>query len=48
MQWTVIGGIANLPAVPEKGAYDELDVSDAAETDGFVKYGGYVPITLES
>lgn len=47
MQWTVIGGIANLPAVLEKGAYDELDVSDVAETDSFVKHGGYVPITLE-
>lgn len=47
MQWTVIGGIANLPTVPEKGAYDELEVSDTGETDAFVKYGGYVPITLE-
>jgi hypothetical protein len=47
MQWTVLGGIANLPTVPEKGAYDELDVSDTGETDAFVKYGGYVPITLE-
>jgi hypothetical protein len=47
MQWTVVGGIANLPSVPENGAYDELDVADAAEVDSFVKYGGYVPITLE-
>ncbi|MDX1664842.1 MAG: hypothetical protein R3272_13705, partial [Candidatus Promineifilaceae bacterium] len=47
MQWTVLGGISNLPTVPEKGAYDELAVDDVAETDSFVKYGGYVPVTLE-
>lgn len=47
MQWTTVGGLANLPAVPEKGAYDELDMGDVSETDSFVKYGGYVPITME-
>jgi|GEM_PF-716434 len=47
MQWTVLGGIENLPVVPEKGAYGELDLADVAETDSFTKYGGYVPITLE-
>lgn len=47
MQWTTIGGLGNLPEVPEKGAYDELTMGDVAESDAFVKYGGYVPITLE-
>ncbi len=47
MQWTTVGGLGNLPEVPEKGAYDELTMGDVAETDSFVKYGGYVPITLE-
>src|SRR5690606_41770743 len=47
MQWTVIGGIGDLPQVLEKASYEELDVADVAETDSFVKHGGYVPITLE-
>ena len=47
MQWTVLGGIENLSVVPEKAAYGEIDMGDVAETDPFVKYGGYVPITLE-
>jgi hypothetical protein len=47
MQWSALGGISNLPTVPEKGAYGELDMSDVKETDSFTKYGGYVPITLE-
>ncbi|NLF16739.1 MAG: hypothetical protein GX595_05720 [Lentisphaerae bacterium] len=47
MQWTVIGGIGDLPQVLEKASYEELDVADVAESDSFVKHGGYVPITLE-
>lgn len=47
MQWTVLGGIANLPTVAEGGVYTELTMGDVAEKDSFVKSGGYVGITLE-
>jgi len=38
---------ANLPVVAERAAYTELDVSDTKESDSFVKYGGFVGITME-
>jgi hypothetical protein len=47
MQWTVLGGVANLDEVPEKGAYGEISMGDVAESNSFAKYGGYVPVTLE-
>jgi len=47
MCWIQFGGISNLPVVPERGAYDELDVVDTKESDSFVKHGGYVGITIE-
>ena len=47
MQWTSVGGVSDLPTVPEKGAYSEIDMDDVKETDSFTKYGGYVPITIE-
>jgi len=47
MQWTSVGGVGDLPTVPEKGAYNEIDMDDVAESDAFTKYGGYVPITIE-
>ena len=47
MQWTSVGGVGDLPTVPEKGAYSEIDMDDVKETDSFTKYGGYVPITIE-
>lgn len=47
MQWVGFGGIGDLPTVEEKQPYTELDVNDARENDSFVKYGGYVGITLE-
>jgi len=47
MQWITYGGISNLPTVPEGGAYGELSVDDAKESDSFIKKGGYVGITRE-
>lgn len=47
MQWIGFGGVGDLPVVDEKQPYTELDVDDVKETDSFVKYGGYVGITLE-
>jgi hypothetical protein len=47
MNWISFGGISNLPVVSEGATYTELTVSDAKETDSFVKYGGYVGITDE-
>ncbi len=40
-------GIANLPVVPEGGAYPEATPGDARETMSFAKRGTYVGITLE-
>jgi hypothetical protein len=47
MKWITFGGIANIPTVAEAGAYTELSVGDAKESDAFVKKGGYVGITRE-
>ncbi|MGH2538228.1 MAG: hypothetical protein ACRDHL_12595, partial [Candidatus Promineifilaceae bacterium] len=45
MQWISVGGLSNLPLVPEGAAYDELSLDDAQETDAWATYGGYVGIT---
>lgn len=45
MQWISFGGVGNLPAVSEGGAYDEITTDDVKEADSFTKYGGYVGIT---
>ena len=42
------GGITTLPTVGEKAPYGELDVADVEEVASFVKYGGYVGLTLEA
>lgn len=44
---TLIGTVGSLPQVAEGGAYTELEVGDSAETADFIKYGGYIPLTLE-
>lgn len=44
---TLVGTVGSLPAVDEGEAYPELYVVDSAETAEFVKYGGYIPLTLE-
>jgi hypothetical protein len=44
---TLIGTVGSLPQVEEGGAYPELAVGDSPEVADFVKYGGYIPLTLE-
>ena len=44
---TLIGTVGTLPTVAEGADYPELAVGDSPETADFVKYGGYIPLTLE-
>ncbi len=44
---TLIGTVGDLPSVAEGAPYTELLVGDSPETASFVKYGGYIPLTLE-
>ncbi len=44
---TLIGTVGDLPVVAEGAEYTELLVGDSPETAEFVKYGGYIPLTLE-
>jgi hypothetical protein len=44
---TLVGTVGSLPAVSEGGEYTELVIGDSPETADFVKYGGYIPLTLE-
>lgn len=44
---TLVGTVGALPSVAEGAAYTELVVGDSPETADFVKYGGYIPLTLE-
>ena len=44
---TLIGTVGSLPSVSEGAAYTALSVGDSPETASFVKYGGYIPLTLE-
>jgi hypothetical protein len=44
---TLIGTVGDLPVVSEGAEYTELSVGDSPETASFVKYGGYIPLTLE-
>ena len=44
---TLIGTVGDLPVVAEGAEYTELLVGDSPEVASFVKYGGYIPLTLE-
>ncbi len=44
---TLVGTVGSLPVVTEGGPYTELEVGDSPETGTFLKYGGYIPLTLE-
>lgn len=44
---TLVGTVGTLPIVAERGEYTELVIGDSPETASFVKYGGYIPLTLE-
>lgn len=47
-RWTTLGGVGELPTVAEGAAYTEMTWDDQAETDAFVKKGGYLGLTIES
>ncbi len=44
---TLVGTVGTLPSVDEGAEYTELVIGDSPETANFVKYGGYIPLTLE-
>lgn len=41
------GEVGDLPIVEEGGEYTELPIADSSETGTWVKYGGYLPLTIE-
>ncbi|MFC2065260.1 hypothetical protein ACFLXB_09225, partial [Chloroflexota bacterium] len=41
------GTVGALSTVEEQGEYTELPIGDSPETADFVKYGNYIPLTLE-
>ncbi len=43
----LVGEVNSLPVLAEGDEYGELDINDSAETGAWVKYGGYLPLTLE-
>ena len=44
---TLVGTVGSLPLVAEGAEYTELEIGDSPETGTFLKYGGYIPLTLE-
>ena len=44
---TLIGTVGDLPSVSEGAAYTAIAIGDSPESADFVKYGGYIPLTLE-
>ncbi len=46
--WLIFGTVASLPEVSEGAEYTELSIGDNKETSSFVKYGGYIGLTLEA
>ncbi len=44
---TLVGTVGTLPSIAEGAEYPQLPVGDSPETASFVKYGGYIPLTLE-
>jgi hypothetical protein len=43
----LVGTVGSLPTVAEGAEYTELPIGDSPEVASFVKYGGYIPLTLE-
>jgi hypothetical protein len=43
----LVGTVGTLPTVSEGAEYTELPIGDSPEVASFVKYGGYIPLTLE-
>jgi hypothetical protein len=46
--WLIFGTVASLPTVAEGAEYTELKIGDSPETSSFIKYGGYVGLTIEA
>ena len=46
--WLIFGTLASLPSISEGADYTELKIGDGKETSSFVKYGGYLGLTLEA
>jgi len=44
---TRVGTVGTLPVVAEGAEYTELAIGDSPVTASFVKYSGYIPLTLE-
>jgi hypothetical protein len=44
---TLVGTVGALPVVAEGAVYTPFVIGDSPETANFVKYGGYIPLTLE-
>jgi len=44
---TLVGTVGTLPVVAEGAEYTELAIGDSPVTASFVKYSGYIPLTLE-
>jgi hypothetical protein len=44
---TLVGTVGALPVVAEGAVYTPFTIGDSPETANFVKYGGYIPLTLE-
>jgi hypothetical protein len=47
-KWISLGDVGELPTVSEGAQYTELTWDDFAESDSFVKKGGYLGITIEA
>jgi hypothetical protein len=48
IKWITLGGVGELPTVPEGAAYTEVTWNDIEQQDDFVKKGGYLGITMEA
>jgi len=48
VDWLIVGTIASLPSIAERGEYQPLVIGDNVETSDWTKYGGYVPLTMEA
>lgn len=46
--WLRVGTISSLPVIAEGANYTELTMGDNSETSSFIKYGGFLGITLEA
>ena len=44
---TLIGTVGALPEVAEGAEYTEMAIGDSPEHAHFIKYGGYIPMTIE-